>query len=70
MLGHIICDATSTRYNPGWDWTFQDEDMMRLAKRMGAASHPSTVCKGVLMRWLMHFYADFDEPLKLPKGKG
>ena len=56
VLWHVWRDTLRTKRNPCWQWAFCDEDSMMKYVRVSAASHPSTIPRSALERWVLRVW--------------
>ena len=56
VLWHVWRDTLKTKRNPCWQWAFCDEDSMMKYVRVSAASHPSTIPRSALERWVLRVW--------------
>ena len=58
VLRHVWKDTLRTARNPAWQWTFVDEDSMMKYVKVAAKSHPSTIPRSALERWVMRVWVE------------
>ena len=60
LAEHINDEAQLSGVCPGRFWCFQEEDAMKVYKRMSVQAHASSAARRGLDRWLTHFSAEAD----------
>ena len=57
-LDHIMRTAMDSKLNPGAVWEFGSEDLGGRVGKVAAATHPSSMSRRTLERWMLAFFSE------------